>query len=304
MDPVRGMSFVRKIVSAAIGFAIVVSMLVPTVGAQTLDLDTVRGGWAADIDGERHIYVLKVRDSGITGIYCWDCSDPNNLSFVQNGRLESDTIRFEVFHDVGPGAPYRDEVVGRLVDNELVLTARRLGNANLPAVETTMQRESRRPANAAPLPGEAPVARGGRAEPGGGGGAPAGGGGGRGRPAYVPPGPNELLTAEKISGVWVWADGPGRQWFAFREVEGKVMGVVCGPCDNPFTFGVLDTFVIDGETMTFNIVHEDWGFAIEDGPFNNMATVTVARHEMRMRTLQENAPIRFEMTMTGPLRLD
>ena len=290
--------------SLTLAAALLIMLVGQTAEAQALTADAIRGGWVADIDGERHIYVLKVRDSGITGIYCSDCSNPDNLSFVQNGRLEADSIQFEVFHDVGPGAPYRDDVVGRLIDNQLVLTARRQGNANLPAVETTMQRESRRPATAAPLPGETPVARGSRRGqlPAGGGGPPAGGG--RGRGAYVPPGPNEPLTAEKISGVWVWADGPNRQWFMFRQVEDRILGLVCGPCDNPFTFGMLDTFVIDGETMTFNIVHEDWGFAIENGPFNNQATVTVAKHEMRMRTLQENAPIRFEMTMTGPLRLD
>ena len=273
--------------------------------AQSIDPDRVRGGWIADIDGERHIYILKVRDSGVTGIYCWDCSDPDNLAFVENGRLDGDTIHFDVLHDVGPGAPWRDTFQGRVVDGTLTLTATRTGNPSNPPVALSLEREPRRPANAAPLPGEEPVARGGRGNAAaGGGGGPAAGAGGGGRFAYTPPGPNEPLTAGKVSGVWVWADGPGRQWFNFREVEGRLMGMVCGPCDNPFTFGVLDTFMIDGDAMTFNIVHEDWGFGIEDGPFNNMATVTVAKHEMRMRTLQENAPIRFEMTMTGPLRMD
>jgi hypothetical protein len=292
-----------KTLAIAIAFAIAASVPA-SVEAQALDPDFVRGGWVADIAGVRHIYVLKVRVSGITGIYCWDCTNPDNLAFVQNGSIVGGSIQFEVLHDAGPGSPYRDRVDGELVDGRLVLTSRRQGDPDARPVVTTMERESRRPATAAPLPGEAPAARGGRAGPPQGGGAPpGGGGGGRGR-GYVPPGPNELLTAEKIAGVWVWADGPGRQWFIFRQVEDQVLGMVCGPCDNPFTFGVLDTFVIDGDTMTFNIVHEDWGFAIESGPFNNQATVNVAKHEMRMRTLQENAPIRFEMTMTGPLRMD
>jgi hypothetical protein len=284
---------------------------------QTLTADQVRGGWIADLNGQRHIYILNVRGTDIKGIYCWDCSNPDNLAFVQNGKLEGDSISFVVLHDVGPGAPYRDSVRGRLVNGQLVLTATRQGTPNARAVETTMQREPRRPggpAGAAPLPGAAAAApppppappppgppRGGG--PGGGG----GGGGGRGR-GYVPPGPNEPITVAKISGVWVGGgNGPNKQYFMFRQVEGQILGMVCGPCDNPFTFGVLNNGAIMGDTFTFNIVHEDWGVGIEDGPFNNVATVTIAKNEFRMRTQQDNRPVgvnALEMILTGPLRLD
>jgi hypothetical protein len=291
--------------------------IVGFVGApQALTADQVRGGWIADLNGQRHVYVLNVRGTDIKGIYCWDCSNPDNLAFVQNGKLEADAISFVVFHDIGPGAPYRENVRGKLVNGQLVLTATRQGGPNARPIETTWQRESRRPGGpggAAPLPGAAPAAApppaaalppatAPNAPPRGAG--PGGGGGGRGR-GYVPPGPNEPITVAKISGVWVGGgNGPNKQWFMFRQVDGQILGMVCGPCDNPFTFGVLNDGRIMGDTFTFNIVHEDWGVGIEDGPFNNVATVTIAKNEFRMRTLQDNRPVALEMILTGPLRLD
>ena len=280
--------------------------------AQTPTADEVRGGWVADLNGQRHVYVLNVRGMDIKGIYCWDCSNPDNLAFVQNGKLEADAISFEVFHDAGPGAPYRDNVRGKLVNGQLVLTATRQGSNNARPVEMTMQRESRRPGSAAPLPGAPAVAAPPAGARGAGGaaaapGAVGGAGGARGR-GYVPPGPNEPLTVAKISGVWVGGgNGPNKQYFMFRQVENQILGMVCGPCDNPFTFGVLNSGVIMGDTFTFNIVHEDWGAGIENGPFNNKATVTIAKNEFRMRTQQDNSPPgvnALEMILTGPLRLD
>ena len=298
----------------------VMVMVMPMLGfaspPQALTGDQVRGGWVADLNGQRHVYVLNVRGTDIKGIYCWDCSNPDNLAFVQNGKLEADGISFAVFHDAGPGAPYRDNVRGKLVNGQLVLTATRQGSANARPVETTMQRESRRPggpAGAAPLPGTPPAAAAPPAAPAAprgaapGGGGPGAGGGGRGR-GYVAPGPNEAITVAKISGVWVGGgNGPNKQYFMFRQVEGQILGMVCGPCDNPFTFGVLNSGTIMGDTFTFNIVHEDWGAGIANGPFNNMATVTIAKNEFRMRTQQDNTPVgvnALEMILTGPLRLD
>jgi len=295
--------------------AFVTAMLGFVRPAQALTAEEVRGGWVADLNGQRHVYVLNVRGMDIKGIYCWDCSNPDNLAFVQNGKLEADGISFVVFHDVGPGAPYRDVVRGKLLNGKLVLTATRQGPTNARPVETTMQRESRRPAGpggAAPLPGTtvpAPppaAARGAAAGAAGAAAAPGGAGGARGR-GYVAPGPNEPLTVAKISGVWVGGgNGPNKQYFMFRQVENQILGMVCGPCDNPFTFGVLNSGLIMGDTFTFNIVHEDWGFGIENGPFNNQATVTIAKNEFRMRTQQDNSPpgvYALEMILTGPLRL-
>ncbi len=59
---------------------------------------------------------------------------------------------------------------------------------------------------------------------------------------------------------------------------------------------------LDGETLKFNIVHEDWG----NGPlpFNNMLTATMSQNEIAMTTMQDNlaAQIPFQMVLTGPIR--
>jgi hypothetical protein len=123
----------------------------------------------------------------------------------------------------------------------------------------------------------------------------------------VAPGPQETIRPEKIAGLWVWGTGPNKQHFVFREVGDQILGMVCGPCDDPSTFGPLDNFRISGETMTFDIVHEDWGFGIEYGPFLNHATVTLSNHEMRLQTLQElptGNDIEIEMILHGPIRVD
>src|SRR5262245_1683235 len=64
-----------------------------------LSADEVRGGWIADIDGQRHVYLLNVRGTDVRGIYCWDCSNPQNLSFVTEGKFDSSGVSFVLLHD-------------------------------------------------------------------------------------------------------------------------------------------------------------------------------------------------------------
>jgi hypothetical protein len=301
-----------------------------------LSPDEVRGGWIADIDGQRHVYLLNVRGTDVRGIYCWDCSNPQNLAFVMDGKLEASGVSFVLLHDVGPGAPYREDVKGTIVDGRLVMTIKKQGS-NAAAKQMTLMREPRRPASGMVLPGviaplptgvEIPVppapapggavtaagARGDATPPGGARGpnstAPvpvpgAVAAGARGRGGYVPPGPNEPLNAQKVTGLWLWGTGIGKQYFIFRQVGNQIRGVVCGPCDNPFTFGVLDDGVVSGDTFRFNIVHEDWGIGIQNGPFNNQATATISMNEMRIATRQDNQPATtptLDMTLLGPIR--
>jgi hypothetical protein len=122
---------------------------------------------------------------------------------------------------------------------------------------------------------------------------------------YTPPGPNEMLTPAVLEGLWVWGNGPDRQNFIFRRVGEQILGVVCGPCDNPYTFGVIDNVAIRGDTLTYDINHEDWGFGIEYGPFENHVTTTVSRNEMHLHSVQHNGPrtIEGDMVLIGPLRL-
>jgi hypothetical protein len=116
----------------------------------------------------------------------------------------------------------------------------------------------------------------------GGAAAPRGGG-------YLQPGPWKQIQESDVIGVWLgFGTGINKQYFIIRKVGNKLRGMVCGRCDNPYTMAALDDFVIKGDTMTFNIIHEDWGPGTL--PFHNMATVRVSMNEMRLTTQQDNVP--------------
>jgi hypothetical protein len=254
--------------------------------------DAVRGGWVADVNGVRHIFILKVRGTEVSGIYCpVDCSDPANLAFIERGELTADGVKFQILQSNGRSES-RTDVVGRVADAQLQLTTKAGNRSAIPA-QLNLLRDPRKPATTTV---EAMFARrgvqsssltiSGSSTP------------------YTAPGPNETLTPTIIEGLWVWSDGPGRQHFMFRQVGKRVLGAVCGPCDNPYTFGPIDNIAINGDTLTFDIVHEDWGMGIEFGPFENHARATLARHQLHLQTTQQagTRTIHGDLILTGPIR--
>ena len=264
-----------------------------SAAADNPQADAIRGGWVADVDGVRHVFVLKVLDGAVSGIYCdVDCSEPAHLSLVERGSLTAEGVRFQIRRLDGK-APERSDVVGRVSGNQRVLTLGAQPGASSGARQWTLQRDPRKP----PLETvEQMFAR-------------------RGITSgplvlsvspnpYIPPGPNEPLTPAAVEGLWLWGSGPGKQNFIFRRVGEQILGVVCGPCDNPYSFGVIDNVKIRGETMTFDINHTDWGFGIEYGPFANHVTVTVSRHEMHLHSVQQagKRTIEADMVLIGPVR--
>ena len=67
----------------------------------------------------------------------------------------------------------------------------------------------------------------------------------------------EVKPADVI-GVWIgFGSGMNEQFFIIRKVGTQLRGMVCGRCDNPYT---MADFAIKGDTMTFNILHEDWDY--------------------------------------------
>ncbi len=255
--------------------------------------DAVRGGWVADIEGVRHIFILKVLDGVVSGVYCdVDCSEPSHLSLVERGSLTSDGVRFQI-HRLDGKTPERTDAVGRISGGQRVLTLDARAGASTGAPQWTLHRDPRKPASATV---EEMFAR-------------------RGITSgplvismspnpYTPPGPNEALTPAAVEGLWVAGTGPGKQNFIFRRVGEQILGVVCGPCDNPYTFGVIDNVAIRGETMTFDINHTDAGIGIEYGPFANHVTTTVSHHEMHLHSVQHagSRTIEGDLVLIGPLR--
>jgi hypothetical protein len=280
--------------------------------AATLTDNDVRGGWIADVGGQRVIYVLKVRDGGISGIYCSDCANPDEVAFLQDGTVDASGIAFRVRHVAGPGAPYSEMVQGRLENGRLVLTSTREGAPQARATVTSLTREPRRTRNGLLWPADQLAAARTAGGPSAGAPAeppsppPAAPAGGRGRGTYVPPGPNEPFSPARLDGLWLTGPGANGQHVTLHQVGKEILGVICGPCDNPFTVWPIDSGVIsgDGHTLTFNIVHEDTAFPGTTfvAPFNTEVTATLSRTEMHLRVFREDNGTTGEMTLLGPIR--
>ncbi|HEY4339842.1 MAG TPA: hypothetical protein VGM97_07845 [Steroidobacteraceae bacterium] len=266
---------------------VLIGVLALPPAVRAADANAIRGGWVADVGGVTQIYMLIVRGNSVTGTYCVDCSDPPNLGFIVDGSIDPTGVRFTIRHEDAAGKVTFDDVRGALRDKALVLSVQRRDRRVHPAT-VTLHRPAPVPPvrilsnDEAELPGLAPGAR----------------------PAYLPPGPAEQLTADKVLGLWLWGTGPGKQYFIIRRLGTQLLGMVCGPCDNPNAMAPLDGFAIDGTALRFNIVHEDTGAAVEHGPFNNVAHATLAQNEMHIKVIPSFAPPTskpIEMTLLGPV---
>ena len=262
------------------GCVLVVAALLASP-ARAQNADAVRGGWMADAGGVRHIYMLTVRGAIVTGTYCTDCRNVDALAFIENGRFEGDGLRFDV-HNPGPAA-YTDTVTARLVDGELRITRQRRGSSAAPITMALRRSTSAQPKPPPPAPGTPPAP-----------------------PAYVPPGPAEALSPARVVGLWLRGEGPGKQHFMFKQAGAQILGLGCGPCDDPNYMAPLDRISIDGTTLRFSIVHENNAPAFSDkGPFSNDVRAAIARHEMHWWVVPSYEAAGFkplEITMLGPIK--
>ena len=91
----------------------------------------------------------------------------------------------------------------------------------------------------------------------------------------------------------------------FRQVGDEMLGMVCGPCDNPHNMAPIDNISIDGTNFHFEIVHEDAPTGGLEEPFANICNATIANNELRLAAVRSGAPpgtVPFEMTLVGPIR--
>jgi hypothetical protein len=256
----------------------------PTAAGQ--NADDYRGGWKTD--DNTHTYQFSIRGDQVRGIYCTHCSDATTLAFL-DGKLAADGIAFVVTHVKSDGSTAsQDRATAKFNNGRLIVT----GTSGGPGGGTfawTMIKDARGPD---PLPTPVSVLPPGPPVPaiaarGGG----AGGGGGFAPAPYVQPGPWKSLTPADVVGVWIgFGAGINKQLFIIRKVGNTLRGMVCGRCDNPYTMAALDDFEIKGDTLTFNILHEDWGPG--SLPFRNQVTAHVSANELRITTVQDNMPSR------------
>ena len=269
---------------------ILLTMLGWVQAAAAFNADDYRGGWETyGNDGALHIYEFSIRADRVRGVYCTDCSDATTLAFV-DGKVETDGISFLVTHVKDDGSTaYQEHATAKYENGQLLVAGTRDGTGG-GAFRWTMRKDPRGPAPVAemmvsklpavpPAPPEdlAPNPPPGAAEP------------RRVPQPYTAPGPWEPLSDAKVVGVWLgFGAGIDKQFFIIRKVGNSLRGLACGRCDNPYTMGALDDFHIQGNTLPFNILHEDWGPGAL--PSHNQVTAHVAKNEMRISTLLDNRP--------------
>jgi hypothetical protein len=280
--------------------------------AWALNADQVRGGWEANVDGTQRVYEFTIRGNHVRGVYCAPCGNATTLAFV-DGTLGADTMRFIVTHVNDDGSTaYQDHVTARIEGDHLAVSGQ-MGGPDSGAFSWSMRKDQRGPVpfggvavgEALPQPGApalnvAAYGRHGQSAP------PGALAAALNAPPWKQPGPWEALTPARLAGVWLNGSGPGKQYFIIRHLGGGLAGLVCGPCDNPYTMVALVDFVIRGDTVTFNLSHEDNGLG--PLPFYNHIVAHRTRNELRFVSIAaDNQPPRpgpaRGLSLLGPLAL-
>jgi len=286
------------IIRAIIATAVAGAGLAVTPVAAAKDADWYRGGWRTD-GGEPQVYQFVIEGATVTGVYCTHCADATTLAPIEGTFDEADGITFTIRHlEIDGTTRSVDHARARLVDGELVVNGTRGASPGAPFEHATIKDprgptpgpyvQSILPPNASPVPVLPPRA----------------GGGGTPPAPYVAPAKWRQLTADDVVGVWLgFGVGMDKQYFLIRRDGDRLFGIACGRCDNPYTFGALQNFRIEGDTLEFDIVHQDWG----DGtvlPFNRHVVAHIAMNEMRMdaRRPDQSGP-GIVASLVGPIAI-
>lgn len=256
--------------------------------------DYYRGGWRTD-GGEPHVYQFVIRGEQVTGVYCTHCADGTTLAPIEGTFDEDEGIEFAIRDLNLDGSTERTRHFhARLAGGKLVVSGSD-GREHIAIKDPRgptpgPYRQSILPPNAPPVP-VLPLG--------------AGGGGGVSPAPYVAPGQWRQLTAGDVVGVWLgFGVGMDKQYFLIRKDGERLFGLACGRCDNPYTFGALENFEISGDTLEFDIVHQDWG----DGdvlPFSRHVVARIAMNEMRMdaRRPDQTGP-GIVASLVGPIAIE
>jgi hypothetical protein len=288
----------------------VLAALAITVGWASPSLaesaDFYRGGWTAGGDAGTgagqagpQIYEFVIRGSRVSGVACGRCADGTTLARIEGTFDPRDGIRFTIRHLAPNGALMaEDHATAKLDAGRLVVSGTR---ADGHAFRQVAIKDARGPTPGAyPQvrlpPGSPPVA------------IVRGNGGGAGGPpaAYVQPAPWRQLSAADVLGVWIgFGVGMEKQYFFIRRDGDTLFGLACGRCDNPYTMGALDHFAIHGDTLEFDIQHQDWGEG-DHVPFVRHVVAHIAMNELRMDARRTDAPglPGIVASLIGPISLE
>jgi hypothetical protein len=277
---------VRSIALAAVGAA-----LAAPSAALAEDADWYRGGWRTEA-GEPHVYQFVIDGEKVTGYYCTHCADGTTLAPLEGTFDEDEGIAFTIRHlNLDGSLKSAEQARARLAAGTLVVSGDGFERVTIkdprgptpgPYVQSIL------PPDAPPVPV-----------------LPARPGAGGPPPTYVQPAPWRRLAADDVTGVWLgFGVGMDKQYFIIRRDGERLFGLACGRCDNPYTHGALQNFRIHGDTLEFDIVHQDWG----DGtvlPFNRHAVAHIAMNEMRMdaRRPDQTGP-GIVASLVGPISIE
>jgi len=263
---------------------LLLAILTVAASSSAQTADDYRGGWRTD-SGEAHTYEFSIRGSTVRGIYCTYCADATTLAFV-DGTFGPDGLTFEVTHVKADGSTaYKDKAVAKFSQGRLTVTGTS-GARGGGRFERVLIKDPRGPdpipAKVSVLPQDRPAVPGNiaRRNPDGADGLP-----------YILPGPwKSKLTEKDVVGVWLgFGVGAPKQFFIIKKVGRTLRGMVCGSCDNPYTMAALDDFSLEGDTLKFNILHEDWADG-EIPTFSKHVTAHVGWNEMRATTAADHMP--------------
>jgi hypothetical protein len=259
------------------------ALAVPSI-ALAESADHYRGGWLAEDSGR--IYQFVIRESEVTGYACTHCADGTTLAPLEGNFDPERGLIFTVRYLDPSGAEVTglEHVEARLVDGKLELTGPRDG-AGERVIRLAIKDPRGPDAAAFPIailpPGATPppiLQR------------PAG------PPPAPPPAPYEppatwrQLGPSDIEGVWLgFGTGVNKQFFIIRRDGERLFGLACGRCDNPYTHGALENFRFEGDTVRFDIVHQDWGEG-DRLPFTRHVAAKIALNELRMDARRDDAP--------------
>ena len=234
----------------------------------------IRGPWIADVNGTHHIYVFKVKGDIVTGTYCSRCDEIDNISIIRDGRIAGERLSFSLLSTEDGGRWRERKVEGSITSGSIVLRGAGSGNA-----EHRLVRGERPPRPAAAVGAPAPA-------------------------PYVAPGTPERLTLEAMAGTWISGTGPRAQIAMLKVLDGKLVGLICGPCDAPWVMAPIEDGTVEADRVTLYTVHEDGGGLFERiGPYRNQLIGTLSKHQLRINAHVDGKPEEnlIDLTFIGPV---
>lgn len=253
--------------------------------------DHYRGGWRSD-GGEPQVYQFVIRGSHVSGYSCTQCADGTTLAPLEGTFDERDGLAFTVRHlDLAGATVSTDKLHAKLERGKLLVIGphgKHVAIKDPRGPTPGPYKQSILPPGAPPVPIVPAVA-----------------GSGRPPPAYVAPGAWRQLSADDLVGVWLgFGVGMEKQYFFIRRDGDRLFGLACGRCDNPYTHGSLENFVFKGDTVEFDINHQDWG----DGdvvPFSRHVVARITMNELRMdaRRPDQKSP-GIVASLVGPISIE